>query len=61
MIDRAYFSHQATLLKMAQVTKDPQIAGGLADKAADLQERSAEVPASVEPLLIPSDFQNKFG
>jgi hypothetical protein len=38
-----YFALQAaTLLKLAKSTKDPQFAGGLIEKAADLQSKTDE-------------------
>ncbi|WP_271597416.1 hypothetical protein [Bradyrhizobium sp. CCBAU 45384] len=35
----------ATLLRMAQTTKDPQVASGLIQRAADLKDRTGELPA----------------
>lgn len=34
----------ATLLRMAKTTKDPQVASGLIQRAADLKDRTAELP-----------------
>jgi len=34
----------ATLLRMAKTTKDPQIASGLIQRAADLKDRTGELP-----------------
>ncbi|MCK1655576.1 hypothetical protein IVA88_29715 [Bradyrhizobium sp. 149] len=36
----------ATLLRMAKTTKDPQVASGLIQRAADLKERTGELPAA---------------
>ncbi|MDH2341268.1 MULTISPECIES: hypothetical protein [unclassified Bradyrhizobium] len=35
----------ATLLRMAKLTKDPAVASGLVQRAADIQERTGELPA----------------
>lgn len=35
----------ATLLRMAKTTKDPQVASGLIQRAADLKDRTGELPA----------------
>ena len=59
MIDRQYFTRQAaTLLKIAQSTNDPNVAGALVEKAAEFnfqvdktaapQDRSPSAP-DVEP------------
>lgn len=34
----------ATLLRMAKTTKDPQVASGLIQRAADLKDRTGELP-----------------
>jgi hypothetical protein len=34
----------ATLLRMAKTTKDPQVASGLVQRAADLKDRTGELP-----------------
>ncbi|MBH5396337.1 hypothetical protein HZZ13_00690 [Bradyrhizobium sp. CNPSo 4010] len=34
----------ATLLRMAKTTKDPQVASGLIQRAADLKDRMGELP-----------------
>jgi len=40
VLGRSYLSHQiATLLKLVQATRDPQVAAGLLDKAATLREQ----------------------
>lgn len=44
----------ATLLRMAKTTKDPQVASGLVQRAADLKDRTGELPpvdieAATEP------------
>jgi hypothetical protein len=36
----------ATLLRMAKTTKDPQVASGLIQRAADLKDRTGELPLS---------------
>lgn len=62
MIAKDYFKRQATtLLKMAKLEKDPVVAGGFVEKAADLQERSVTAPAALDAPLIPPDIQNKLG
>lgn len=33
-----------TLLRMAKTTKDPQVASGLIQRAADLKDRTGELP-----------------
>ncbi len=35
----------AALLRMAKTTKDPTIAAGLVQRAADLKDRTGELPA----------------
>ncbi|WP_035679866.1 hypothetical protein [Bradyrhizobium liaoningense] len=35
----------ATLLRMAKTTKDPQVASGLIQRAADLKDRTGESPS----------------
>lgn len=41
----------ATLLRMAKTTKDPQVASGLIQRAADLKDRTGELPpADVEAV-----------
>jgi hypothetical protein len=43
MIGRDYFVRQAaTLLKFAKTTKDPNVAAGLVEKAADLKSQVDE-------------------
>ncbi|WP_456736702.1 MULTISPECIES: hypothetical protein [unclassified Bradyrhizobium] len=41
-----YFAREAaaTLLRMAKTTKDPQVASGLIQRAADLKDRTEELP-----------------
>jgi len=36
----------ATLLRMAKTTKDPRVASGLIQRAADLKDRTSELPAA---------------
>ncbi|MCP3395179.1 hypothetical protein NLM27_41280 [Bradyrhizobium sp. CCGB12] len=38
----------ATLLRMAKSTKDPQVASGLIQRAADLKDRTGELPPFIE-------------
>lgn len=38
----------ATLLRMAKTTKDPQVASGLIQRAADLKDRTGELPPIIE-------------
>ncbi|MHC4049867.1 hypothetical protein [Bradyrhizobium sp. 25ACV] len=38
----------ATLLRMAKTTKDPQVASGLIQRAADLKDRTGELPPVIE-------------
>ena len=60
MIGRDYFVRQAmTLLKMARLTKDPQAAAGLTEKAADLQALSDEAPLAQVLSPIAPDIQNR--
>ncbi|RXH12457.1 hypothetical protein EAS54_26270 [Bradyrhizobium guangzhouense] len=42
-----YFAREAaaTLLRMAKTTKDPQVASGLIQRAADLKDRTEELPS----------------
>src|SRR4051794_4125442 len=42
-----YFAREAaaTLLKMAKTTKDPAVASGLVQRAADIKDRTEELPA----------------
>ncbi|MDF0582414.1 hypothetical protein [Bradyrhizobium yuanmingense] len=35
----------ATLLRMAKTTRDPQVASGLIQRAADLKDRTGELPS----------------
>ncbi|GGI30834.1 hypothetical protein GCM10010987_61410 [Bradyrhizobium guangdongense] len=41
-----YFAREAaaTLLRMARTTKDPSVAAGLVQRAADLKDRTGELP-----------------
>ena len=41
-----YFAREAaaTLLRMAKTTKDPAVAAGLVQRAADLKDRTGELP-----------------
>lgn len=58
MIGREYLARQATtLLKLARLVKDPKLAAGLANKAADLQARSDETPLLPDAPLSASDAQ----
>ncbi|RTE91580.1 MULTISPECIES: hypothetical protein [Bradyrhizobium] len=34
----------ATLLRMAKTTKDPKVAAGLVQRAADIKDRTGELP-----------------
>lgn len=45
-----YFAREAaaTLLRMAKTTTDPAVASGLIQRAADLKERTEELPAVLE-------------
>ena len=45
-----YFAREAaaTLLRMAKTTTDPAVASGLIQRAADLKERTEELPAVPE-------------
>ena len=46
MIGKEYLARQAaTLLKLAQITRSTATAAALASKAADLQDKAAELPA----------------
>lgn len=38
----------ATLLRMAKTTKDPQVGSGLIRRAADLKDRTGELPPIIE-------------
>ena len=42
----SYFAREAaaTLLRMAKTTKDPTVAAGLVQRAADLKDRTEELP-----------------
>jgi hypothetical protein len=55
VIGKRYFARQAaTLLKFAQSTNDPKVAGALIEKAADLKSRSdEEMPVSDASPLAP--------
>jgi quinol monooxygenase YgiN len=56
MISRDYFARQAvTLMKLARLTKDPQFAASLTDKAADLKALSDEAPIAPDASPIPLD------
>jgi hypothetical protein len=45
MVGREYLARQAaTLLKLARLVKDPKLAAGLTQKAADLQARFDDTP-----------------
>ena len=56
MISRDYFARQAvTLMKLARLTKDPQFAASLTDKAADLKALSDEAPIAPGVSPIPLD------
>jgi quinol monooxygenase YgiN len=56
MISRDYFARQAvTLMKLARLTKDPQFAASLADKAAGLKALSDEAPLAPDVSPIPPD------
>lgn len=54
MICREYLARQATtLLRLARTVKDPQMAAGLAEKAADLKDRLDALPVSDATPLAP--------
>jgi hypothetical protein len=58
MIGKEYFSRQAaTLLKLAQLTRDRSVAANLTSKAADLQQRSNETPLAPEMPPTAPDVQ----
>ncbi|RXG95312.1 hypothetical protein EAV90_24320 [Bradyrhizobium vignae] len=41
----------ATLLRMAKTTKDPQVASGLIQRAADLKDRTGELaPGEIDAM-----------
>jgi hypothetical protein len=62
MIGKHDFARQATtLMKLAGLAKDPQLAAGLTDKATDLKDRSDQAPSDPDALLIPPDVQKTFG
>ena len=45
MLSRNYFARQAaTLLKFAQIVKDPILSALLVEKATDLKEQADEIP-----------------
>jgi hypothetical protein len=49
MIGREYLSRQAlTLLRLARLTTNPNVAANLTTKAADMQSRVEEAPLSPE-------------
>jgi hypothetical protein len=49
VIGKEYFTRQATtLLKIAKTTKDPNVAVGLLEKAADLKSQVDEASAGEE-------------
>ena len=52
MLSRNYFARQAaTLLKFAQIVKDPILSAVLVEKATDLKEQADEIP--LPPDLSP--------
>jgi hypothetical protein len=56
MIGREYFARQAiTLMKLARLTKDPQFAAGLTEKAADLKALSDDAPLAPDLSPVPPD------
>ena len=58
MIGKQYFSRQAaTLLKFAQSTNDPNIAGALIEKAADLKSRSDQEIALSHGIPLAPDTE----
>ena len=60
MIGREYLVRQATtLLKLARLVKDPKLAAGLTQKAADLQARSDETSLVPDAPLSARDVQTQ--
>jgi hypothetical protein len=60
MLGRDYFVRQATtLLRMARTTRDPQVAAGLAVKAADLKDKLDQTPppSDVPPIAPGAENQ----
>lgn len=56
MIGKDYLARQArTLMRLAQLTKDPMQSASLAAKAAELKERSDETPPGPEHSPVPPD------
>jgi hypothetical protein len=55
VLGRRYLTLQAmTLLKLAKTTKDPNVAAGLLDKAADLKSRVDDSP---DPTPLAPDVE----
>jgi hypothetical protein len=60
MIGRNYFVRQATmLLKLAQSTKDPNLAATLIDRAAKIKAQIDDAPAAADPSPQAPDVQRQ--
>ena len=60
MIGRDYFARQAAfLLNFAKATKDPNVAAGLIEKAADLNLQVDELGARPSPSPLAPDVQSE--
>jgi hypothetical protein len=60
MVGRDYLTRQAaTLLKLARLVKDPKLAAGLTQKAADLQARSVDTSPVPDARLSARDVQTQ--
>ena len=58
MIGRDYFARQAAiLLNFAKATKDPKVAAGLIEKAADVNLQVDEPGARPSPSALAPDVQ----
>ena len=62
MVSKDYLSRQATtLLKLARLEKNPQVAAGLIDKVADLTTRADAVRLTEDTCPTPTDVKGGTG